>query len=268
LVNKENVTPRGIRAFGCRRFGFDMLRRIARQLELIRYHSAMPPRTGWDRLMDAAMAASLLAALASVVLADQAFRTQRTILEINGLIVRDSGGELRGVMLDDPGGRVLWPGGTQPYGEFSFIVREQRSGLPLPTTIQPQQAQLNLTVFQQGTRRTMAPMDAPPEIAACIEPLLAAPGLETAQAAWISEAPPDQRSPMAWVFGVIAWWFAWFAVMCIAIYLAQLGAAVVLGHLHRTRAIRRSRNQCAVCSYDLRGLEFNERCPECGTEIS
>ena len=32
-------------------------------------------------------------------------------------------------------------------------------------------------------------------------------------------------------------------------------------------ARRRASGKCMNCGYDLTGLEFNERCPECGAQV-
>lgn len=241
-----------------------MFRRIAGQLDRIRYYSAMPPRTGWDRLTDAAMAAALLAALASVWLADQAARKERILVQVDGRLTRDAGGALMARLIEDAAQSALWAGPARPLGEFTFTIREWRRGFPFATTIQPQQAMVELNDFEQGTQRTMPPKDAPPEIAACIEDQLAAPGYETALAAWLGEERAVQRPLFAWVFGALTWWLAWFAAIAMSIRIAQFATAVALARSQRTHSARRANNQCAVCSYDLRGLEYSERCPECG----
>jgi rubrerythrin len=30
---------------------------------------------------------------------------------------------------------------------------------------------------------------------------------------------------------------------------------------------RRREGKCTACGYDMTGLEFNERCPECGAQV-
>jgi len=50
------------------------------------------------------------------------------------------------------------------------------------------------------------------------------------------------------------------AAMPVARWIAHLRSELA----HRRERRTRARGRCPDCGYDLRGLEFSERCPECG----
>jgi predicted Zn-ribbon and HTH transcriptional regulator len=48
------------------------------------------------------------------------------------------------------------------------------------------------------------------------------------------------------------------------IQVLKFGSSLVLARRMGRRAQLRAEGKCHVCGYDMTGLEFNERCPECG----
>ena len=44
-----------------------------------------------------------------------------------------------------------------------------------------------------------------------------------------------------------------------------IAVAVAEGRRREVEATRRTGGRCHACDYDLRGLEFRDRCPECGS---
>ena len=49
-----------------------------------------------------------------------------------------------------------------------------------------------------------------------------------------------------------------------SVRILQFAAMNLRARRDRGRLQRLATGRCAECGYDLRGLEFNERCPECG----
>ena len=84
---------------------------------------------------------------------------------------------------------------------------------------------------------------------------------------WREDSVGIDRRIWAWVFNTTAWW-----VMLSVIFTLMAAAlwTLLLIFLHNQQLLASQRQMeglCANCGYNLFGLDFHGRCPECGTII-
>ena len=82
--------------------------------------------------------------------------------------------------------------------------------------------------------------------------------------AWIRRIRQRDTLVLGWVFGWVLWCVALWIIMLSGIGMTRLFVLTVLAKQQGRRVKLRRSNKCPHCGYDLRGLEFKERCPECG----
>ena len=84
---------------------------------------------------------------------------------------------------------------------------------------------------------------------------------------WREDEVGIDRRIWGWIFNTALWW------VILSAMLSFLGAAlwvIQLIFLHNQQLLASQRHQeglCANCGYNLYGLDFHGRCPECGTII-
>ncbi|MDY7107530.1 MAG: hypothetical protein SYC29_02735 [Planctomycetota bacterium] len=243
-----------------------MLRRLRQEIRLIGYYSANRPRTGWTRAAEWALVVALILAVPAMLLCEALIT--RTVLtdQVQGLIVRGGdAGSFVAVVQEEPG-KAWWPPG-EPYGEFFIEVAQLHRGWPFTTSITREPARLDLNVFaEQGMRRDVQlPADAP--LRKALERALAESGEQekVQRRAAAPAARPPQRTWLGSIVGTAMWWMILTFVAFITIRLMQFATMIMRAQHAARMADRLARGRCPSCGYDLRGLEFNERCPECGT---
>ena len=64
--------------------------------------------------------------------------------------------------------------------------------------------------------------------------------------------------------GIGCWWLAFMAICAVLVALTWSLTHFSLGRRLDRHQARLAQGRCGYCGYDLRGLEFHERCPECG----
>ncbi len=82
---------------------------------------------------------------------------------------------------------------------------------------------------------------------------------------WQLRDPPATHFWWGWVSSSLIWW-ALLSIVGVAVA-RTLVLFFHLGKGHRAsrRQVRLRSGRCATCGYNLQGLEFSERCPECGS---
>jgi hypothetical protein len=243
-----------------------MIRRIRQQLRLIRYYSAPRRRTAWTRAADWSLLAALVLALPAAWLCDLLVHRQDAGLELRGGLATDPSGALVGRLEEDEG--LRWTGDGVPHGEFEVVAVETRSGWPFASSARPGEIRWSFKSFATGLTREGAqmPADAPERetIALALSQSGHAGLLDAADGA---ATAPARRLWFGLLANVALWWLALALAMMFAIAATRLTVTTHRSGRSQRAARRAARGLCHVCGYDLRGLEFNERCPECGALV-
>ena len=243
-----------------------MLRRVRNKLRLIRYYSAPRRQTPWTKAMDVALFASLLLALPAAWLANFAVMRPSTAADINGQLFRRADSGIQAAVLSVTDRRPTLPDG-KPIGNFQITVVREDHGWPLVTSDVRQPARMDMDILAETKARKNVKLDADDPLRVAIEQSLIAEELNVAAAALRDDQPDVHNHWFTWAFSAGLWWImlafgSWFAIS-----LARFMWLVASGKLAARKAQLRAEGKCTACGYDMTGLDFNERCPECGSLI-
>lgn len=243
-----------------------MLGRARSKLRQIRYYSASRERTRWHRASDAMLWLALLAAPLATVVMNYAVQRRPEPVVLHGQLAER----------EEDGGRepvpVAWlldsDLASRPMGRItgSFIVThgERRQGWPFTTRIEPLPPRLTLDIFSEPRSRENVQLAGDDPLRAAIGAALERDGPQRVATAWREGREPAAHVPKGWlanlVISYVALWAAGTTGVWVLWYLWRLAA----GRRAQRAAMAEAEGRCRRCGYDMRGLEFNERCPECG----
>lgn len=242
-----------------------LIRSVRQKLRMIDYYAAPRRGSSWSRALDVAILASLVACWPTVWLMQAVTVRSERVVDIQGQILRDGAGRIEVFMVESgSGGRS--PDFTRfaPIGNLSLTQERVALGWPLTTKLITQPLTLEVKYFDEATTRRDVQLADDDPLRVAMERSLKFGENEWAIEAWkIRTARHDTRLGMWLGAGLLTW-----VAMCIAawvvITVAGIGFRTVAGFRSARRRSLRRRNVCPDCGYDLRGLEFSERCPECG----
>lgn len=252
-----------------------MLNAIRRKLRMIRYYSAPRPRTVWTRATDIALVASFFLAVPVMWVCDLMIIRAVPVIGHSGQLFRMPGQGYGAVVLTLERTRPVDSSGTV-IGMFQIRVEDMHHGWPLSTTVRRRPAMLDLDLREEVRARPNVRLAADDPIRLAIVDVLEHEGEHAVTDAWPAADPastnrlPDvavKRSWLAWVFGSGLWWLMLMFGSYAAIQIVKLASLVVMARKLGRRDQLRAENKCITCGYDMTGLEFNERCPECGNIV-
>ena len=241
---------------------------------MIDYYSAARPRNTWTRARDASLFVTLVMALPVTWLCDVMVARPTVAAEFSGILSQNEGGVIT-AELQDVGNRS----GTHapkplhvPIGVFRMELIDQRHGWPLTTTVRRLPARVDLDLRIEPAPRPNASLAADDPIRAAITQSLTSSGRHEMLRAWPApDAMPSsragvevRRSWLGWITSIGVWWIVLVFLCGALIQILKFMSALVFAKRHARRASLRAQGKCHTCGYDLTGLEFNERCPECG----
>ena len=240
-----------------------MIRWLRAKLAHIRYHSATRPSGRWSRAVDLMPVVALLAAWPVAWLLDHSVAIRSSTEQVFGRIIQDDSGALIGEIVED--GDLRQNTGGRLICEFTADFETRAAGLPVHTSVISLPATMTLEIVGEALPRLNVKFD---------ETRV----LHVAVAETIDTLPPrgnvkhdirrTERSRAslgwAWAGNIAVLW-----MLLTAIGIALVHTARLLTNAHKRgryvrHKLRERENKCGHCGYDLTGLEFNERCPECG----
>jgi hypothetical protein len=242
-----------------------MFRWLTRRLHHIRYHSAPRPQTVWSKAADLALAATLVLAWPATWAADRVWGGPAPITEeIPGRLGRELDGSLT-AWLFDPDHDTGWPADLTPHGEFKLVGTVQKRGWPLTTSMQWREPVLTLRVFSDPDSGGAARLEPGTALHDAIDAALSKSKHDLVLAQWRGDEEAfRQMNWRAWFFSGMLWWLMLLAFALLLLGIARFGAALSRVRQLTRKYVRSSEGLCSHCGYDLRGLEFRDRCPECG----
>ncbi len=243
-----------------------MLRWALHHLRMIRYYSAARRRTVWTTAMDIALAGAVAMAWPTVWLADQFYiRTDPTVL-VRGKVYQDDGGAFRASLAGNELPFELVRESVF-YANFDFSIASEQRGWPFVTSHRRPQPVLEMEIFSTGQPKQRVDLPSESPLRAAIAIALFNGGHRDEVEVWRGSIPAARRRIAAWVANGIIWTIllAFWAGTCVSI--TRLGWLFISAGCHADRRQRHREGLCTACGYDLRGNEFGERCPECGTLV-
>ncbi len=243
-----------------------MLRRIRRQLQLIRYHSATRRHTAWTRALECALVLSLLLAIPAMLVFESAVVEQIDVSEIDGHIFGDPTGPCRAEVNEVRGGMRWTP--EQPCGEFIIKIVNVERGWPITTSWARRPAALDLNLYDESSKRRDAQLPEYSPLRIAIEEALAEPDYDQYLTSWNDQQTPDvSRHWLGTLGSSVLWWVILTLALAALVELTRFFSLVVAANQADRMANRQAKGLCGACGYNMRGLEFNERCPECGQMV-
>ena len=222
--------------------------------------------------MDVAFIASFALAAPMTLLADFSRRQTRTTESHSGILAQTAGGMTTAWLNASQtarggGGGSTRTAGDSVIGNFHVIVHDEWRGWPLVTTIIRPPARLDIDIVDEPKVRLDVPRDTADPRQQAIERILEADERFTALEARRQAGPVTTRQWWAWFPAIGAWWVILFAAAAISIQCLRFGSLWLRGRSAERAYRRRAQNKCAACGYDLTGLDFNDKCPECGAAV-
>jgi hypothetical protein len=249
-----------------------MLRWMRRRLRLIRYYSASRHETVWTRLADASLIASLVLAWPAAWYCDRAFHATESAYALVGLVERIGEGEYIAHLLERRDELAEHAVSMEDlWGRFHVIVNREKRGMPLVTTEVTHPPSVTLEpAGGAGQPQTRADLpDDSPLVEAVLSALRRSESAEAAAVLDLWSLQQSHGSPVyrGWFGNVALWWIALFVGFGVALLVVRVVALFTLQNRAARRAAYRAEGRCATCGYDIRGIEFSERCPECGSVL-
>jgi hypothetical protein len=152
-------------------------------------------------------------------------------------------------------------------GQFNILIVEDYRGWPLTTSVVRERAKLGLDLFGTPKAQEDVRLDANDPKRRAIENALAEDNESDALEHWRNGGTAVRQHWLNWFIAAGVWWILMVFASSFVIGIAQFIGLHVQRRVLKKRYEWRVEGKCHACGYDLTGLEFNERCPECGTLV-
>lgn len=220
----------------------------------------------WSRAFDKALIVGFFIAPLAAWIADASVARRREAISVSGLVLALDDRVIASVNAFD--NRRPPPLEAQVIGNFGLIVEDRHRGWPLTTSIERAPARIDLDLPKlEAKPRKNAVLAATDPYRVAIEAALLDHGDGEALAAWRQAGPVEHQHWIAWVIAIGVWWLLLLAAAGLSLTAGRVLSQVAHETVSRRRAKLRAQNKCHTCGYDMTGLEFNEKCPECGNLV-
>jgi hypothetical protein len=233
---------------------------------MIRYYSATRPVTVWTRGLDWAMLAAFLLAVPMTWVCDAMVARSNIAISLSGQLFKQSDDSFAAILLNVDKTISAHAPGT-PVGIFQLTVIDRLQGFPLITTTRRMAASIDIELRTDPQPRPNAKLSADDPLRLAIAAALKSAEENDALEAWDVDGSSSvftHRSALAWFFGAGLWWIILNFIAFITVSVLKFISHFANAQSRARRAQLRSEGKCISCGYDMTGLEFNERCPECG----
>ena len=244
-----------------------MLRWVLNHLRMIRYYSANRRRTAWTVAMDLGLAGAVILAWPTVWVADQLYIRTDPATVVLGKVYQDGNGAFRASLSgDDLSFEQVRD--SVFYANFTFSIVGQRRGWPFVSSHRQAEPLLEMEVFSTGQPKRVVdlPIDSP--VRAAIGAAMFQGGHTQEVQFWRGTIPGADHRITTWVANGIIWTLVLTVLVGVSISTIRFGWLFVAIGRSADRRQRKREGLCTACGYDLRGNQFGERCPECGTLVS
>lgn len=241
-----------------------MLRRIRRKLREIEYHSARRERTVWSRAIVVAVLLALPLACAAVFAMDRSVARDPAAATVWGHLYRDSAGTYRATIIPPEFAAFDWSDEPDAYASFSIQVISGRRGWPFITSYSAPTPRLDMQRIGQIGIDNDVKLELDDPMHAAIHEALITDGQHHNADIWLDPGEGFRPHVTTWFGAIVATWLAFSLLAIVAIRVLHFVVLIATGKRANKRNRLRRENKCLSCGYDLTGLEFNERCPECG----
>lgn len=231
---------------------------------MTRYYSARRLRTKWSRAGDVALVIAVLLSPVAVAFMNSAVVTKRERDHVFGRLMIGSSGKLFAQLIPKELKSSPWLSGTTPMSEFEIVVFSEVRGWPVTTASVVQSPAVEITeIAEQQTRKGVV-YRADYSAARAIVAGLESAGQGALASSWMTLKIESNVLVLGWIFGCAMWTVMLWVVMLLIIGVTRLLLFTLLAKSQLRGAHFKADGKCAHCGYDLRGLEFQDRCPECG----
>ena len=238
---------------------------IQRRVRLIRYYSALPPRTRLRRAGDRLALAALILAWPATFVLDHSIVGATVPRVITGSVHREPDGRLWGWVNDDSDATMV-TGEAAMTASFSVVVTSERHGFPFASSVIETRPRMDMERYTPRRSSHLAVLLAVDDPMRPVIDSALRDGGEASLAEGLFGGSAGGRVVhiRPWIANGVL--LSLGGATAIWMIVALLSAAVSLvGHRRAVgSAERASAGACRVCGYDLRGNPFGGLCPECG----
>jgi hypothetical protein len=246
-----------------------MFRRIRQQLRRIDYYSAHRTGTAWSQWMTRVLLATPFVGVAACIVIAVAVRRIEVVASVSGDLGVDAKRELVALPAsvlnnDAPIGLTL-----APYGMFEVRLERDILGWPIAAASRPRSPAIDINLYSvAGPGPDREPVESVQRGIDAVERLLASSTADEV-IEYRGQAMRGSRwSMLAWVANWIGAFVASYLVMAIIVQCIRFVVFLAKRSAAKRTMLRVSRGLCPACGYETRGLEFSDRCPECGSILT
>lgn len=248
-----------------------MFSKLRQKLAMIRYYSAPQRQTRWTRARDVAFFTAFFLCLPATWIADWTVSRPSTAVALGGWLGEKTGpdGEQSFDAAMATNARSF---GSTPnvkvLGNFNILIVDEFHGWPLTTSVHRRRAVLGIDLLGTPKAQEDVRLAANDPKRRAIENALAEDNQLEALEHWRSGGTAVRQHWLNWFIAAGVWWILMVFASSFVIGIAQFIWLHVQRRVLKKRYEWRAEGKCHVCGYDLTGLEFNERCPECGQLVA